>query len=100
MLIPSTTDTTLAPKAAHVASLCCQHFAYKLPSGHDWHQERARATDLNLSTVDSYVPNFRASVMGHSALSPMDLEEKPDLAGGDIFHGATGLDHCGRRDRC
>ena len=36
--------------------------------------------------------NFRASVVGHSALSPIDLEEKLGLAGGDIFHGALGLD--------
>jgi phytoene dehydrogenase-like protein len=92
MLIPSTLDQTLAPKGAHVASLFCQHFAYKLPDGRDWRQERQRAVDLILSTVDSYAPNFRASVVGHSALSPIDLEEKLGLAGGDIFHGALGLD--------
>jgi phytoene dehydrogenase-like protein len=28
----------------------------------------------------------------HSSLSPLDLEEKLGLAGGDIFHGALGLD--------
>jgi len=92
MLIPSTLDTTLAPKGAHVASLFCQHFAYKLPGGRDWRQERQRAVDLIFATVDSYAPNFRASVVGHSALSPLDLEEKLALAGGDIFHGALGLD--------
>jgi phytoene dehydrogenase-like protein len=92
MLIPSTLDQTLSPKGAHVASLFCQHFSYKLPDGRDWHQERQRAVDLILSTVDSYAPNFRASVVGHSALSPIDLEEKLGLTGGDIFHGALGLD--------
>ena len=92
MLIPSTLDTTLAPKGAHVASLFCQHFAYKLPGGRDWHLERERAVDLIFSAVESYAPNFRASVLGHSALSPVDLEEKLGLAGGDIFHGALGLD--------
>ena len=51
-----------------------------------------RAVDLIFSTVESYAPNFRASVVGHSALSPVDLEEKLGLAGGDIFHGASGLD--------
>jgi phytoene dehydrogenase-like protein len=92
MLIPSTLDTTLAPKGAHVASLFCQHFSYNLPDGRDWRQERQRAIDLIFSTVESYAPNFRASVVGHSALSPLDLEEKLALAGGDIFHGALGLD--------
>ena len=92
MLIPSTLDQTLAPKGAHVASLFCQHFSYNLPGGRDWRQEKQRAIDLIFSTVESYAPNFRASVVGHSALSPLDLEEKLGLAGGDIFHGALGLD--------
>ena len=92
MLIPSTLDPTLAPTGAHVASLFCQHFSYKLPDGRDWRQERQRAVDLIFATVDSYAPNFRASVVAHSALSPIDLEEKLGLAGGDIFHGALGLD--------
>jgi phytoene dehydrogenase-like protein len=92
MLIPSTLDSTLAPPEAHVASLFCQHFSYKLPGGRDWRQETQRAIDLIFSTVESYAPNFRASVIAHSALSPLDLEEKLGLAGGDIFHGALGLD--------
>jgi phytoene dehydrogenase-like protein len=92
MLIPSTLDSSLAPKGAHVASLFCQHFSYKLPGGRDWRQETSRAIDLIFSTVESYAPNFRASIVGQSALSPLDLEEKLGLAGGDIFHGALGLD--------
>jgi phytoene dehydrogenase-like protein len=92
MLIPSTLDTTLAPPGAHVASLFCQHFSYTLPGGRDWRQEKQSAIDRIFATVDSYAPNFRASVLGHSALSPLDLEEKLGLTGGDIFHGALGLD--------
>ena len=92
MLIPSTLDETLAPKGAHVASLFCQHFSYNLPGGRDWRQEKQRAIDLIFETVNSHAPNFRASVVGHSALSPLDLEEKLGLTGGDIFHGALGLD--------
>jgi phytoene dehydrogenase-like protein len=92
MLIPSTLDSSLAPKGAHVASLFCQHFSYNLPGGRDWRQEKTRAEDLVFATVESYAPNFRASIVGHSSLSPLDLEEKLGLAGGDIFHGALGLD--------
>ncbi len=92
MLIPSTLDSTLAPQGAHVASLFCQHFSYNLPGGRDWRQEKQSAVERIFATVDSYAPNFRASVLGYSALSPIDLEEKLGLAGGDIFHGALGLD--------
>jgi phytoene dehydrogenase-like protein len=31
-------------------------------------------------------------VIAHSALSPADLEQRFGLIGGDIFHGALGLD--------
>jgi phytoene dehydrogenase-like protein len=92
MLIPSTLDSTLAPPGAHVASLFCQHFSYNLPGGRDWRQEKQGAIDRIFATVESYAPNFRASIVGHSALSPLDLEEKLGLVGGDIFHGALGLD--------
>jgi phytoene dehydrogenase-like protein len=92
MLIPSTLDSTLAPPGAHVASLFCQHFSYNLPGGRDWRQEKTRAEDRIFATVESYAPNFRASILGHSSLSPLDLEETLGLAGGDIFHGALGLD--------
>jgi phytoene dehydrogenase-like protein len=92
MLIPSTLDPTLAPPGAHVASLFCQHFAYSLPDGRTWREERERAADLILDTVDAHAPNFKRSILGRIVLSPRDLEEHFALAGGDIFHGALALD--------
>ena len=100
MLIRSTPDTSIAPKGAHVASLCCQHFPYKPPGSRNGHQVRARAARLNFSTVNSYAPNFRASDMGHSALSPMDLAEKPGLAAGDNSRGESGLAERWATRRC
>lgn len=92
MLIPSTLDPTLAPPGAHVASLFCQHFAYSLPEGRSWRDERDRAADAIIETVNACAPNFKRSIVGRLALSPLDLEERLGLSGGDIFHGALGLD--------
>ncbi len=92
MLIPSTLDDSLAPPGAHVASLFCQHFAPTLPGGRDWSEHEDAAADLILDTINRYAPNFRASVIGRSALSPQGLERVLGLTGGDIFHGALGLD--------
>ncbi len=94
MLIPSTLDDSLAPPGAHVASLFCQHFAYDLPDGRQWSDanEREHAADLIVETIERHAPGFRASLLGRSALSPLDLEQRFGLAGGDIFHGALGLD--------
>jgi phytoene dehydrogenase-like protein len=94
MLVPSALDDSLAPPGAHVASLFCQHFDYQLPAGRSWQDdaERERAADLVIDTVERVAPGFRASVVARSALSPLDLERRFGLAGGDIFHGALGLD--------
>jgi phytoene dehydrogenase-like protein len=92
MLIPSTVDDTLAPPGAHVASLFCQHFAPHRADGRPWHEARDEAVELILATVDRHAPNFRRSLLGVSALSPLDLEERFGLPDGDIFHGALGLD--------
>jgi phytoene dehydrogenase-like protein len=92
MLIPSTVDDSLAPRGAHVASLFCQHFAPQLPDDRSWNEARVAATRLIIETVDQHAPNFRRSILGMSALSPLDLEQRFGLPSGDIFHGALGLD--------
>lgn len=91
MLIPSTVDDTLAPSGQHVASLFCQHFNKDLPDGQSWDDVREEVADLIIDTVNEYAPNFKASVIGRMILSPLDLERKLALVGGDIFHGALRL---------
>jgi phytoene dehydrogenase-like protein len=91
MLIPSTLDSTLAPEGQHVASLFCQHTAYDL-GGRTWEACRDEVADLMIATVDAHAPGFAKSVIARQALSPHDLEQRFGLVGGDIFHGALGLD--------
>ena len=92
MLIPSNVDDSLAPPGRHVASLFCQQFATTLPDGRSWDDEREAAADLIIDTLDAYAPNFKASVIGRSILSPLDLERTFGMVGGDIMHGRMSLD--------
>jgi phytoene dehydrogenase-like protein len=92
VLVPNTVDDSLAPRGAHVASLFCQHFAPQRADGRGWDDARHDAIELILATVDRFAPNFRRSLLGVSALSPLDLAERFGLPDGDIFHGALGLD--------
>lgn len=92
MLIPSTLDTSLAPAGQHVASLFCQHVAPELPDGRSWDDHRDEVADLMIATVDKWAPGFADSVLGRQIHSPLDLERKFGLVGGDIFHGALSLD--------
>jgi phytoene dehydrogenase-like protein len=92
MLIPTTLDPGLAPKGKHVASLFCQHFRFKLPDGRSWDDEREKAADTVIATIDAHAPGFAKSVVARQIHSPLDLERRFGLIGGDIFHGKMGLD--------
>ena len=92
ILIPSVVDDSLAPKGQHVASLFCQHVSPTLPGGRNWDDHREEVADLMIDTVTGFAPNFKSSVIARQAHSPLDLERKFGLIGGDIFHGALSLD--------
>ncbi len=92
LMFPSLYDDSLAPQGSHVASLFCQHFNPNLPDGRSWDDVKEQVADLVIDTVDRYAPNFRRSVIGRMALSPLDLERTFGLIGGDIFHGCLHLD--------
>src|SRR3546814_6612168 len=92
MLIPATGDESRAPEGCHVAGLCCQHFAPILPDGRNWDDEREAAADHVIATVDAHAPGFARSVIARDILSPLDLERKFGLVGGDIMHGNMTLD--------
>lgn len=92
LLIPSTVDDSLAPRGAHVASLFCQHYPHELPDGRSWSEAKDGAIASVVDTVSAYAPNFRRSILGIQALSPVDLENRFGLIGGDIFHGRMTLD--------
>jgi len=90
LVISSTLDQTLAPAGQHVASLFCQHVHPDVDGG--WDAHRDTVAKLMIDTVDRVAPNFARSVLGWRALSPQDLEREFGLVGGDIFHGALGID--------
>ena len=92
ILIPSVVDDSLAPAGKHVASLFCQHVAPTLSDARSWDDHREEVADLMIATVSKFAPNFSASVIARQIHSPLDLERKFGLIGGDIFHGALSLD--------
>jgi putative ABC transport system substrate-binding protein len=71
-----------------VASLFCQQFKPEA----DWDALKERAVQAVFDVVQSHCPNFRASLLGYRALTPLDLEREFGLVGGDIFHGQLSLD--------
>ncbi|HEY4115570.1 MAG TPA: NAD(P)/FAD-dependent oxidoreductase [Rhizomicrobium sp.] len=92
LLLPSVLDDSLAPPGKHVGVLFCQHFSPQLPNGQSWDDVKERVADHIVDTVTKFAPNFRDSILGRMALSPLDLERTFALVGGDIMHGRMSLD--------
>src|SRR5690348_10105323 len=76
MLIPSTLDSGLAPKGKHVASLFCQHFRYDLGPGGSWDDEREKAADQIVATVDAHAPGSAKYLVGRQVQSPGDIRRR------------------------
>jgi len=90
--LPTTVDDSLAPPGQHIASLFCQQFAPQLPNGQSWDDVREQVADHIIDTVTEHAPNFKGAVIARQIHSPLDLERKFGLIGGDIFHGRMSLE--------
>ncbi|CAN1809976.1 Pyridine nucleotide-disulfide oxidoreductase domain-containing protein 2 [Linum perenne] len=93
MTIPSVLDKTISPTGKHVVGLFTQYTPYK-PCDGSWddptYREMYAKRCFNL--IDEYAPGFSSSIIGYDMLTPPDLEREIGLTGGNIFHGAMGLD--------
>jgi phytoene dehydrogenase-like protein len=88
--LPSAVDPTVAPAGKHVMSMFVQYAPYRLASG-SWDAERERFADRCFEILEEYAPGFRRSVVAREVFSPVDLERRFGLTGGNIFQGAMTL---------
>ncbi|KAL0449942.1 UNVERIFIED_CONTAM: Pyridine nucleotide-disulfide oxidoreductase domain-containing protein 2 [Sesamum latifolium] len=93
MTIPSVLDKTISPSGKHVINLFIQYTPYK-PSEGSWEdcEYRKSFAQRCFDLIEEYAPGFNSSVIGYDMLTPPDLEREIGLTGGNIFHGAMGLD--------
>ncbi|KAI4327597.1 hypothetical protein L6164_020037 [Bauhinia variegata] len=93
MTIPSVLDKTISPPGKHVINLFVQYTPYK-PRDGNWqdHAYRESFARKCFALIDEYAPGFSSSIIGYDMLTPPDLEREIGLTGGNIFHGAMGLD--------
>jgi phytoene dehydrogenase-like protein len=89
--IPSMYDPTLAPEGKHVMSLFVQYAPYTL-RGAAWDELGDRYAERVLDVIEEYAPNFRSRILHKQVLTPLDLERRFGLTGGNIFHGELSAD--------
>ncbi|HEY7333613.1 MAG TPA: NAD(P)/FAD-dependent oxidoreductase [Bryobacteraceae bacterium] len=91
MTIPTMYDPTLAPEGHHIMGIFLQYAPYTLHET-NWDRERKRYTERILDVIEEYCPNFRSIVVEKQTLTPLDLERRFHITGGNIFHGEMSLD--------
>jgi phytoene dehydrogenase-like protein len=68
-----------------------QYAPYTL-KGSDWDAERDPYTERVIDVIEEYCPNIRDIIVNRQTLTPLDLERRFGLTGGNIFHGEMSLD--------
>jgi phytoene dehydrogenase-like protein len=91
LTIPTMYDPSLAPPGRHIMGIFLQYAPYTLREG-NWDDLREPFGDRVMSLIEEYAPNIRSLVEHRQVLSPLDLERRFGIAGGNIFHGEMSLD--------
>jgi phytoene dehydrogenase-like protein len=91
MTIPTMYDPSLAPPGHHIMGIFLQYAPYTL-RGLKWDEIREPYSDHVLSVLEEYAPNIRSIVVARQVLTPLDLERRFGITGGNIFHGEMSLD--------
>jgi phytoene dehydrogenase-like protein len=84
--IPSMYDDTLAPAGHHVMSIFLQYTPYDLKET-TWDEMREPYSERVIDVIGQYAPNIRDILVSKQVLSPIDLEQRFGITGGNIFHG-------------
>jgi phytoene dehydrogenase-like protein len=88
---PSFRDTTLAPTGKHVMSAIVQYAPYDLKEG--WSDKTRDAfTKVAIDKLAEYAPDIRSRITATEMLTPADIEQQFNIAGGHWHHGELTLD--------
>jgi phytoene dehydrogenase-like protein len=91
MTIPTMYDPSLAPEGHHIMGIFLQYAPYTLAES-TWDKEREPYSERILEVIEEYCPNIREIVVERQTLTPLDLERRFSITGGNIFHGEMALD--------
>ncbi len=91
MTMPTIYDKSLAPEGRHIMGIFLQYAPYTLRDT-TWDQEREPYAERILDVIEEYCPNIRSIVEHRQTLTPLDLERRFGITGGNIFHGEMSLD--------
>jgi phytoene dehydrogenase-like protein len=93
MVIPTLSDSSLAPPGKHVMSCFVQYAPYHLKPGDVWDDARREAFgDAVIDAIAVHAPNIRNIIRHRQVLTPLDIERTFGLSEGNIFQGELSLE--------
>lgn len=91
MTCPTQYDPSLAPPGKHIIGIFLQYAPYTL-HGASWDDLREPFASRVIDLIAEYAPNIRGIIEHQQVLTPLDLERRFGITGGNIFHGEMSLD--------
>jgi phytoene dehydrogenase-like protein len=91
MTVPTIYDPSLAPPGKHIMGIFLQYAPYTLAEG-NWDDLREPFYNRVIDIIEEYAPNIRDIIIDKLVLTPLDLERRFGITGGNIFHGEMSLD--------
>ena len=91
LTIPTMYDPTLAPRGKHIMGIFLQYAPYTLREG-TWDELREPFGDRVTALIAEYAPNFPSLIEHRQVMTPLDMERRFGITGGNIFHGEMSLD--------
>jgi phytoene dehydrogenase-like protein len=88
--LPSIADPNLAPAGHHVMSISVNFAPYRLKAG--WENTREDFTNTILTLLEQYAPGLSSQVVASELLTPVDIEQRYRVSGGNWHHGEMSID--------
>ena len=90
IVLPSLTDSSLAPEGKQVLSAIALYAPYGLKAGWDSTKEDFKTRLIH--RIAAYAPKIEEQLVSAELLTPVDLEKRFGMAGGHWHHGELAVD--------
>ncbi|HHL71055.1 MAG TPA: NAD(P)/FAD-dependent oxidoreductase [Bacteroidetes bacterium] len=92
VVIPTLSDPTVAPAGKHLISINAQFAPHTLREG-EWDDSMRQELQRRiLQALHELLPGIGEHILHSRLLTPVDMEDRFGMSGGDIFHGQMALD--------
>jgi len=92
MTVPTMYDPSLAPPGQHIMGIFLQYAPYSLRGPETWDDLREPFAERVLDVIAQYAPNIHSIIEHRQVLTPLDLERRFGITGGNFFHREMSLD--------